>query len=121
MELFNIGILEFVFILLLALIVLGPQKAVKIAGDIGRWVRDFLNSPFWQDIVNTSKDLRDIPKKIMEDVEIQRTLYEIDHAIGNRKGTDNRRYIDSQEEISNNAEASQNNHQGDQFHSGLDT
>ena len=77
MEIFNIGILEFLFILLLAFIILGPKKAVEMAGYIGRWVKDFVKSPFWREIVNTSKDIKDIPKKLLDDAEIQRAIDEI--------------------------------------------
>lgn len=87
MKLLNVGVLELVFIILLAFIVLGPQRAVKAAGDIGRWLRNLFKSPLWQDIVNTSQDLRDIPRKIMDDAEMQRTLEDIDHAIYEKKTT----------------------------------
>lgn len=88
MELFNIGILEFLFILLLAFIVLGPEKSVKIAGDFGRWVRRFFDSPIWKDISQTSKDLRDIPQKIMNEAEIEETLKDIDRSFSRHKDAD---------------------------------
>ena len=78
MKLFNIGALEFLFILLLALIVLGPRKAVKTAGDIGHWLKEFLASPFWKDLQATSKEIQDLPKKIMDEAEIQKTIDELD-------------------------------------------
>lgn len=80
MEIFNIGALEFLFILLLAFIILGPKKAVELARKVGQWVRDFVKSPFWKDIVSTSKDIKDIPRKIMDDVEIQNTIDEIERS-----------------------------------------
>jgi Sec-independent protein translocase protein TatA len=81
MELFNIGILEFLFIILLAFIVLGPKKAVKVAGEVGAWIRNILDSPTWKEIMKTSRDIRDIPRKITDDAEIQRTLEDIDYSI----------------------------------------
>jgi sec-independent protein translocase protein TatB len=80
MEIFNIGALEFLFILLLAFIILGPKKAVEFAGKVGSWVKDFVKSPFWKNIVSTSKDIKDIPRKIMDDTEIQNTINEIDRS-----------------------------------------
>ncbi len=80
MEIFNIGALEFLFILLLAFIVLGPKKAVEMAQKVGQWVRNFVKSPFWKDIVSTSKDIKDIPRKIMDDAEIQNTIDEIERS-----------------------------------------
>jgi len=78
MEILNIGALELLFIILLAFIILGPKKAVEIAGQVGRWVRNLIKSPFWRDIVSTSKDIRDIPRKMMDDAEIQKTIDEIE-------------------------------------------
>lgn len=80
MELFNIGALEFVFIFLLAFIILGPKKVVEHAGVVGKWVRDLMKSPLWKEIVTTTKDIKDIPRKIMDDAEIQSTIDEIDRS-----------------------------------------
>jgi Sec-independent protein translocase protein TatA len=79
-KIFNLGLLEIVFIVLLAFIVLGPEKAVEEAGNLGRWVRKIVKSPFWRDLVSTSRDIQDIPRKIMDDAEIQKTLEEIDRS-----------------------------------------
>jgi len=108
MELFNIGILEFLFIILLALVILGPKKSVKIASDIGRWVRKFLNSPIWKDITQTSKDLRDIPQKIMDDAEIEHTLEDIDRSVYNTKDSEIERDADIQQGISNKGKEEEN-------------
>jgi sec-independent protein translocase protein TatB len=81
MQIFNLSLLEIVFIVLLAFIVLGPQKAVEEAGNLGRWIRKIIKSPFWRDLVSTSKDIKDIPKKIMDDAEIQKTLEDIDRSV----------------------------------------
>lgn len=90
MKIFNIGALEFLFILLIAFIVLGPKKAVKFAGDLGRWLRNLTKSPAWREFKAVSKDINDIPKKIMRDADMQKTLeeldrtaYGIDHALNN--------------------------------------
>jgi len=80
MKFLNVGALEFVFILLLALIILGPRKAVKTAGDVGRWVKDLFQSEFWQDLQQTTREIQDLPKKMMDEAEIQRTIEELDRS-----------------------------------------
>lgn len=80
MEVFNIGAPEFLFIILLVFIILGPKRAVEMAGQVGRWVRDLARSPIWKDIVSTSKEIKDIPKKIMDEAEIQNTIDEIERS-----------------------------------------
>ena len=80
MKVLNVGALELIFIILLALIVLGPKKAVKAAGDVGGWVRKFLNSQLWKDLRSASREIQDFPKKMMDEAEIQKTLDEIDRS-----------------------------------------
>lgn len=78
MKIFNVGVLEIFFILLLAMIVLGPKKAVETAGDVGHWIKKLMKSQFWKDLVMTSREIQDLPKKIMDEAEIQRTIEELD-------------------------------------------
>lgn len=80
MKFLNIGVLEFVFILLLALIILGPRKAIEAAGEVGRWIKDISHSEFWRDIVSASKEIKDLPKKMMDEAELQKTVEELDRS-----------------------------------------
>jgi Sec-independent protein translocase protein TatA len=80
MEIFNVGALELLFILLLAFLILGPKKAVELAGEVGRWLKEFVQSPLWKEILRTSQDIKDVPKKIMDDAEIQKTIDEIERS-----------------------------------------
>ncbi len=80
MKLLNVGALEFLFILLLALIILGPRKAVKTAGEVGRWVKDLFQSDFWQELQRTTREIQDLPKKMMDEAEIQKTIEELDRS-----------------------------------------
>mgnify|MGYP000925833250 CR=1 FL=1 len=67
MEIFNVGIPEFIFIILIALIVLGPQDMVKTARKLGVWVNKIVRSPIWASIMSTSRELRDLPTKIVRE------------------------------------------------------
>lgn len=85
MKILNVGALEFVFILLLAFIVLGPKKAIAVAGDVGRWIKKLVSSKFWQDLVSTSKQIQELPQKMMDDAEIQNTLKDLERSTGEIK------------------------------------
>lgn len=80
MQIFNVGALELIFILLLAFIVLGPKKAIKAAGEVGQWIKKLIDSQFWQDLMVTSREIQDLPKKVMEEAEIQKTIEELDRS-----------------------------------------
>lgn len=77
MKILNVGALEILFIVLLALIILGPKNAVKALGDIGTWLRKLKDSQIWQDFLSTSREIQEIPKKMMDEAEIKKTLDEI--------------------------------------------
>jgi Sec-independent protein translocase protein TatA len=64
MQIFNVGVLEILFILILAFVVLGPRKTIKTARDVGVWVRNLAKSPIWRDIVTTSSEIRDLTQEV---------------------------------------------------------
>jgi Sec-independent protein translocase protein TatA len=78
MQIFNVGVLEILFILILAFVILGPRRTIKTARDVGVWVRNLAKSPIWRDIVSASSEIRDLPKKIMDDAELQKMVEELD-------------------------------------------
>jgi sec-independent protein translocase protein TatB len=79
MEFLGIGPLELLFIILIALIVLGPNDMVKAGKTMGRWLRRLVTSEGWQIFQQTSRDLRYLPNKLMREAgidEINETLRE---------------------------------------------
>ena len=86
MKFLNIGTLEFVFILLLILVVLGPRKTIKTAGELGALIKKVTRSKFWRDLVNTSEEIRDLPRKMMDEADLQETITSLDRKVGEVKG-----------------------------------
>jgi sec-independent protein translocase protein TatB len=74
---FNIGPLEFVLIMLVAIIVLGPERMVSGARTFGRWIYKLVRSPTWRAIMSTSQEIRDLPNKIMRESGIEETMKEV--------------------------------------------
>lgn len=77
MEIFNIGILELLFILVLMLILLGPEGMAKTARGLARWVRRFTHSPLWNDMVKAQRDIQELPTKLVRDAGIEEFQQEI--------------------------------------------
>ncbi|HWQ84882.1 MAG TPA: twin-arginine translocase TatA/TatE family subunit, partial [Anaerolineales bacterium] len=71
MDILGIGPLELVFVLLIALIVLGPNDMVKAGRTLGRFLRKLVTSPGWQMVQQTSKDLRYLPNKLMREAGLE--------------------------------------------------
>ena len=77
MEVLGIGPLELLFILLIALIVLGPQDMVKAGRLLGKWMRHIVTSEGWRTVQQTSRELRYLPNRLMREAgleELQKSL-----------------------------------------------
>lgn len=67
MEIFGVGMSEFIFILVIALIVLGPKDMEKAGKTIGKWMRDFVTSDTWKIFQQTSREIRTLPNRLMRE------------------------------------------------------
>lgn len=77
MEILNIGPLEIVLIFLVMLIFLGPRQVTELAQKIGRSVRKMTQSEIWTTIWQTSRDIRRLPKTIVEETGLEDSIEEI--------------------------------------------
>lgn len=86
MEIFGVGPLEFLLILVMALVILGPQDMVSTARKIGQWVYRVVRSPTWQAIIATTQDLRELPQKIVREAGIEEAMNEVKETVDEAKG-----------------------------------
>jgi sec-independent protein translocase protein TatB len=77
MQIFGIGPLELLFILVIMILVLGPRGMVKAARESGKYIRKVIRSPLWAEIMGTSRQIRDLPAKIIKDAGIQDEIDEL--------------------------------------------
>src|SRR4030065_869414 len=71
MEILGIGPLELFFILVIALIILGPGDMVKAGRTLGRFLRKIVTSPEWRTIQKASRELRYLPNKLMREASLE--------------------------------------------------
>jgi sec-independent protein translocase protein TatB len=71
MEIFGIGPLELLFILLIALIILGPGDMVKAGKTLGRFLRKIIISPEWQTVQKASRELKYLPNRLMREANLE--------------------------------------------------
>ena len=71
MEFLGIGPSELIFIIIIALIVLGPKDMQKAGKSIGRWLNNLVRSDGWKAFQQTSKEIRNLPTKLMRDANIE--------------------------------------------------
>ena len=75
----NVGPLELVFIVLIALIVLGPDEMIQTGRKIAKAARKFVRSPIWKSLVSTSQEIREIPRKFMREAGLDETMQELNN------------------------------------------
>ena len=71
MDFLGIGPLELVFVLIIALIVLGPKDMVKAGRTIGRLLRNLITSPNWRAIQQTSREIRSLPTRLIREAGLE--------------------------------------------------
>jgi sec-independent protein translocase protein TatB len=71
MDILGIGPTELAFIVLIALILLGPKEMQKAGRTIGRWLRDFVSSDSWKAFRETSREIRNLPNRLMREANLE--------------------------------------------------
>lgn len=74
MNVFGIGFPEILFILVIALIILGPKNLVKTSRDISSAIRKFATSDTWKSIINSTQEIRNIQEKIIDDTGLKESI-----------------------------------------------
>jgi sec-independent protein translocase protein TatB len=92
MEILGIGAPELIFILLIAIIVLGPKDMQKAGRTIGRWLNQLIRSDGWKVFQRTSAELRNLPRNLMREANMEVAEMERDlrNAIDPRSDAANR-------------------------------
>jgi Sec-independent protein translocase protein TatA len=71
MEFLGIGPLELFFIVLIALIILGPKDMIKAGRTIGRTMRKIITSPNWRILQQASRDMKYLPDRLMREAGLE--------------------------------------------------
>src|SRR5512139_1995926 len=71
MEFLGIGAPELIFILIIALILLGPKDMQKTGKTIGKWLNNLVRSDGWRVFQRTSRELRNLPTNLMRQANLE--------------------------------------------------
>jgi len=71
MDFLGIGPTELVFIILIALILLGPKEMQKTGRTLGRWLRNMTTSDGWRAFRDTSREIRNLPNRLMREANLE--------------------------------------------------
>jgi Sec-independent protein translocase protein TatA len=77
MDILGIGPLELFFIVMIALIVLGPKDMVKAGRTIGKNLRKLVTSENWRTIQQASNEIRTLPNRLIREAGLDEVQKEI--------------------------------------------
>ncbi len=80
MNFLGVGPLELLILAVIGLLVVGPKGMADLGRKTGRLIRQITRSPFWQDIVSTSRDINDLPGKLIREADLEDELKNIQKA-----------------------------------------
>jgi sec-independent protein translocase protein TatB len=91
MDILGIGIPELIFIVLIALIVLGPKDMVAAGRTFGKTLRKIVTSPTWKAVRSTGQELQQLPNRLMREAgldeldELERDMRDVAQSIDPRR------------------------------------
>jgi hypothetical protein len=81
MEILGVGPAELAFIVIIALILLGPKDMVAAGRSIGKTLRNIVTSPTWQAIRSTKDELQQLRTRLMREAGLEEELRNIDKEV----------------------------------------
>ena len=71
MEFLGIGPSELIFIVIIAIIILGPKDMQKAGKTLGRWLNQFIRSDGWKALQRASREIRNLPTNLMREANLE--------------------------------------------------
>jgi Sec-independent protein translocase protein TatA len=81
MEILGIGPLELLFIILLALIILGPKDLEKTGKSIGKGLTKLVKSDTWKTVRQASEKVRSLPNELMREAGVEEVKQALDAGV----------------------------------------
>jgi Sec-independent protein translocase protein TatA len=71
MDIFGVGPLEFLLIVLLALIILGPRELKKTGVNLGRELNKLVRSDTWRAVQQATNRMKNLPNELMREAGLE--------------------------------------------------
>ena len=85
MELLGVGPLEFILIIIIAIIIIGPKDMAKTGRVLGQLLRKIVTSQWWSGFRHASREISQLPYTLMREASIEEATKSLDEleALGN--------------------------------------
>ncbi len=81
MDILGIGVPELAFIVIIALILLGPKDMIAAGRTIGKTLRKLVSSPTWKAVRTTGQELQQLPTRLMREAGLEEELKDIEREV----------------------------------------
>lgn len=71
MNIFGIGPLEIFFVLIIGILVLGPEGMIEAGRKLGKFLRSIIKSTWWQNIRKGVSEIQYLPQRLMREAELE--------------------------------------------------
>ncbi len=71
MDVFGIGLLELIFILIIAMIVVGPRDLGKVGRQVGQFLNRMYKSESWRMLNDASRTIRNLPNRLAREAALE--------------------------------------------------
>jgi Sec-independent protein translocase protein TatA len=71
MNIFGIGPLEIVFVLIIGILVLGPEGMITAGRKLGKFMRSIIRSNWWQNVRKGVNEIQYLPQRLMREAELE--------------------------------------------------
>ena len=71
MNIFGIGPLEIIFVLIIGILVLGPDGMITAGRKLGKFLRSIIHSDWWQNIRRGMSEIQYLPQRLIREAELE--------------------------------------------------
>jgi Sec-independent protein translocase protein TatA len=71
MNIFGIGPLEILFVLIIGILVLGPEGMISAGRKLGKFLRSIIHSDWWQNIRRGISEIQYLPQRLIREAELE--------------------------------------------------
>ncbi|HDD55720.1 MAG: hypothetical protein DRI65_01515 [Chloroflexota bacterium] len=71
MNILGIGPLEIFFVLIIGILVLGPEGMIEAGRTLGKFLRSIIKSTWWQNVRKGVSEIQYLPQRLMREAELE--------------------------------------------------
>ena len=102
MEILGVGVPELMFIVLIALILLGPKDMIAAGRTFGKVLRQILTSPTWQAMRRAGEEFQQLPTRLAREAGFDDIQKEVQSVADSMKPLDFKKTLEDIQSFDNN-------------------